>query len=175
VSVARRFERLVRQSHRFVKRQHIFWIGLFLYVVSFFLPSIAGPVVRSGPARGYHCAFFSLLLPLDPNSFARDQVLFKGGLVEHLSLFISGCINPVFLSAAALGFSGRRQLSMAVLRILVILMMPFCWIVFHYESLYPREGYFVWIIGMLLVLFSRELSGGGDRIRAMNSAADAPR
>ncbi|MGC2419987.1 MAG: hypothetical protein WA434_19755 [Candidatus Acidiferrales bacterium] len=111
---------------------------------------------------------------MDPNSFARDQVLFKGGFVEHLSLFMSGCVNPVFLVAAALGFSGGHQRSMAVLRIVVILMIPFCWIVFHYESMYPREGHFVWIIGMLLVLFSRELGRGEDRIRAMNSAAEAP-
>ncbi len=47
---------------------------------------------------------------------------------------------------------------MAVLRIVVILMIPFCWVVFHYESLHPREGHFVWIIGMLLVLFSPELA-----------------
>jgi hypothetical protein len=36
----------------------------------------------------------------------------------------------------------------------MLLMIPCCWVVFHDEKLYPREGHFVWIIGMLLVLFS---------------------
>jgi hypothetical protein len=37
-------------------------------------------------------------------------------------------------------------------------MAPFCWVVFHYENLYPREGYFLWILGMLLALFSPNLA-----------------
>ena len=53
-------------------------------------------------------------------------------------------------------------------------MVPFSWAVFVYEKLYPREGYFVWIIGMLLVLFSRELARGEDRLRATKSIAEAP-
>jgi hypothetical protein len=152
-----------------VKRQHILWIGLFLYGVSFLLVAVALPIAGSGPVRGYHCAFFALILPLDPN-----PVLFKDGLVEHVSLFISGCINPVFLAAAALGFAGLHERPTGLLRIITIAMIPFCWVVFCYESIYPREGHFVWIIGMLLVLFPRELSRANDRIGAMNSAAAAP-
>ena len=31
-------------------------------------------------------------------------------------------------------------------------MFPFCWIVFHFDHLYPREGYFLWTAGMTLML-----------------------
>jgi hypothetical protein len=33
-------------------------------------------------------------------------------------------------------------------------MIPFSWIVFYVEQLNPREGYFLWIAGMMLILFS---------------------
>ena len=36
-------------------------------------------------------------------------------------------------------------------------MMPFCWLAFYTESLYPREGYFLWTVAMILVLFSKGL------------------
>jgi hypothetical protein len=33
-------------------------------------------------------------------------------------------------------------------------MIPFSWVIFHYENYCPREGHFLWILGMLLVLVS---------------------
>jgi hypothetical protein len=29
-------------------------------------------------------------------------------------------------------------------------MIPFCWVVFYHYGFYPREGYFLWLFGMLL-------------------------
>jgi hypothetical protein len=38
-------------------------------------------------------------------------------------------------------------------------MIPFSWLIFHYENLFPREGHDLWIIGIvLLVLFGRSRS-----------------
>ena len=111
--------------------------------------------------RVFPDAFYSLLLPWGPNSFG--QGIFEGKLFQYFPLLISGWINPLFLIAAVLGFLGRHERSFAALRIVVVLMIPFCWVVFYYEDLYAREGHFVWILGMLLVLFSREIA---ERLRA---------
>jgi hypothetical protein len=46
------------------------------------------------------------------------------------------------------------------------MMIPFCWIVFHYENLSPRLGHFLWILGMLLVLFANKIST--DRVPSSN-------
>jgi hypothetical protein len=45
----------------------------------------------------------------------------------------------------------------SVLRIIVILLIPLCWVVFHYENVRPREGCFLWIAGMLVVLLCANL------------------
>ena len=44
-----------------------------------------------------------------------------------------------------------------VLRYALFPMVAFCWIILLYEHGHPCEGYFLWTIGMLLVLFSSEL------------------
>ncbi len=131
-------------------RPKLFWIGLLIYVFSFFLVAVAGQRVLSGPARGYHCASYAFLLPLQA---PRGESL-THNLLEFISLLISGWINPVFLIAVALFLNGRHKRSFTILRVIIFLMIPFCWIVFFYEGLYPREGYFLWIMAMLLVLFS---------------------
>lgn len=48
---------------------------------------------------------------------------------------------------------------------MVLLMIPFCWVVFHYEDFSFREGHIVWIFGMVLTLFS---PGIGSRNRGIN-------
>jgi hypothetical protein len=97
-----------------------------------------------------------------------------GRPLEYLSFLISGWTNIIFLGVLSFSFAERTRRTFAVLRIIVVLMIPFSWVVFDYEELYPREGYFVWIIGMLLALFSRELAKGDDHLRPTNSAAEAP-
>ena len=101
--------------------------------------------------RGYECALNTLSGPWEPDAHSQGRLSF-------LSLLISGWINPVFLITAIFVLFSRLQAVTAVLRFVVVLMMPFCWVVFHYEGVYPREGHFVWVFGMLLVLFSRELA-----------------
>jgi len=74
-------------------------------------------------------------------------------------------LNPLFLIAAALILLEQFQRAVAVLRIILVLMIPFCWVVFHCEALYPREGHFLWIFGMVLALFSGvKARGEGQRV-----------
>jgi hypothetical protein len=75
-------------------------------------------------------------------------------IFEYVALVISGWINPVFLIVVALMLRERYQRAVAILRITLLLMIPFCWVVFYDYGIYPREGYFLWLFGMLLALFS---------------------
>lgn len=41
-----------------------------------------------------------------------------------------------------------------MLKFALLFMIPFCWVVFHYLEVYPKEGHVRSVIGMLLVLIS---------------------
>jgi hypothetical protein len=121
-----------------------------MYVASFFLLTIGdfGRVV--GPLRGYFCAALALIYP-----FSEDgRSLFHEKPVEYFAFLGSGLINPVFLTTFFLHLFRVRLRVHVVLRNLTILMIPLCWIVFQYERFYPREGYVLWVLGMLLTLFA---------------------
>jgi peptidoglycan biosynthesis protein MviN/MurJ (putative lipid II flippase) len=73
-----------------------------------------------------------------------------------ISLLISGLINPIFLVTTAYAELRPFTRITAILKTVVILMIPSGWIVFYHDESRPREGYFVWILGMLLVLLSSD-------------------
>jgi hypothetical protein len=129
-------------------RRIIFWIGLAGYVVSFFLVGVV-ETRFVGSIRGYNCAYSALLNPWTDTETLRHPT--AANLADYLSIAISGLINPLFLVWT---FKPSK-----LLRTVLIAMMPFCWVVFYRESLYPREGYFLWTISMLLVLFSGRSAG----------------
>lgn len=131
----------------------LLWVGLLIYTLSFALFWGGCHVPGCGPSRGYFAAFFSLVLPLKENPFS-GRWLFHDMVFEYVALLISGWIKPVFLIVVALMLRGRYQRTVATLRIIVLLMFPFCWVVFYHYGFYPREGYFLWLLGMVLVLFS---------------------
>jgi hypothetical protein len=91
-----------------MRRRHVFWIGLLSYVISFFLVAVVG----TGPARGYWCAFYALVMPWWPQSLGEGGI-FEGKVFEYLSVLVSGWINPFFLIAAILVFLGRWWSSIA--------------------------------------------------------------
>jgi len=75
--------------------------------------------------------------------------------IENVSMAISGWINPVFFLAVILQVIGKTPRLSKVLRYVTLLMLPFSWVLFLDQHVYPREGYFPWIGAMLLVLFNR--------------------
>jgi hypothetical protein len=106
-----------------------------------------------GPSRGYLAAFFAFVLPLKENPFSVGW-LFHDKIFEYVALLISGWINPMFLIVVGLMLNERFQRTVAILRIIVLLMFPFCWVVFYDYGFYPRGGHFLWLVGMVAVLFS---------------------
>ncbi len=142
--------------------QVLFRLGLGIYVVSFFLmatgDSKGGWTGRTGRLRGYECAYFAVKSPLTSTPFSPDSADYAPPFL-YLSILISGLINPVFLGYTTLAFLKRKPRTARVLKFALLSMIPFCWIVFHSLDVYPREGHVLWIIGMLLVLYSSSKKG----------------
>jgi hypothetical protein len=78
------------------------------------------------------------------------------GRTEGFALVAVGMINVVFLAGAARRLFGEpHRIEIIVSRYLILLLFPFCWVVFHDEELHFLPGFLLWIIGMLLVMFTR--------------------
>jgi hypothetical protein len=146
-----------------------FWAGFLLYAVSLLLPAVAGRGVYTPElpsVAGWTLDWF--LYPLIYIHLHSAGDFFTAGPIENLSIAISGWINPAFLFTVLLSLVGKTPILTRVFRNTVIVMMPFCWIAFRYSGVYPREGYFLWTGGMLLVLLS-------SKITAPQSAPDSTR
>jgi|SRR5690348_3023637 len=139
------------------RQLRVFWVGILIYVVSFFL--IATQFIGMGfwsPWFGFLAALYALWLP-----WSGGWVVVHWGVFDSyfkwVALLVSGWINPVFIVAAFLDLSGQYPRTVAVLRIVIPVMIPFCWFFFAFMLMYPREGHFAWVAGMLMVLFSRKI------------------
>ena len=147
----------------------VFWLGLLLYAASFFLSFVGGRgVYTPKPPSGADCAIDWFLFPWIYVHFQSMGSFWTDAPIEHVSIAISGWINPVFFLAVLLQLIGKTPELIRILRNVILLMLPFCWIEFLYWHVYPREGYFLWIGAMLLVLFSSEV---GNRRSATESVS----
>jgi hypothetical protein len=131
----------------------LFRTGLVLYALSFLLVAAADPQGVISPLRGYGCAYLALEGGLTHTPFPKSSDNYVRPF-EYFSTLIAGLINPVFLVYVTLVFLEQKPQAAKVLRYLLLAMIPFCWTDFHFVKLYPREGHFVWVAGMLLVIFS---------------------
>ena len=143
----------------------IFWTGILLYAVSFFLFAVGLPLPQGSPYPGFFCAYFAFVFSFQSTHLGPP---FHGRLLPFVALVVSGWINPVFLLSAFLDLTGQYQRTVNVLRIVVLSMIPFCWVFLYSFHLYPREGHFLWILGMLMALFSARLSQIGNQSRSLS-------
>jgi hypothetical protein len=120
---------------------------------------------------GFLCAFFAFLGPLDEAKLALfHNVPLSLHPVPYFSLLVAGWINPVFLTAAFLMLAETHQRLVVVLKVAVLLMIPFTWLFFaSFGDSYPREGYFLWVFGMLLVLFSKP-AASHEKVSVMDNS-----
>jgi hypothetical protein len=100
---------------------------------------------------GYMCAYATLVGPLVDTRF------FEGRAAVYMPFLISGWINIVFLASLAMRWWEGNRRPFKSLRTITLLMIPFSWIVFYNEHAYPREGHVLWIVAMVLALFSEPL------------------
>jgi hypothetical protein len=133
------------------------WDSWFMQLPSFF-SFVGGPgVYTPKPPSGADCAFDWFFLPWIYVHWHSMASFLTDATIENVSIAISGWINPVFSLAVLLQVIGKTPRLSKVLRYVILLMLPFSWVLFLDQHVYPREGYFLWIGAMLLVLFSTEL------------------
>jgi hypothetical protein len=144
-------------------------ICLLFYVGSFFLTAVkdSGATISDSGYRGYLCAWVTLLSPWGSDGMR----MLRQGALEYFAILFSGWINPVFLVTAAMLWAKPNGRAGAFLRIVVVLMLPACWIVFHNEHKRPWIGYWLWTAAMLMALFSTMLARKDRDINAARAAA----
>lgn len=137
-----------------LRRNLLMLVGLALYATSFVLPAISSSSAAGGAVRGYLCAWITLTVP-----WGHDGMnVFHDKPFVYIAILVSGLTNLVFLITAALMLMNRRQLA-AIFRVLLLVMLPCSWFILYQLKFVPREGHYLWILSMLLVVFSNEMTG----------------
>jgi hypothetical protein len=129
----------------------LYRLGLVLYVLSFFLIATGDSKGLTGRMTGYECAYLAVESALADTPFSSNTAT---PFFLYLSILISGLINPVFLVYVTLASVKRAPQTAKVLKFAILSMIPFCWVVFYFLGIYPREGHVLWVIAILLVLLS---------------------
>jgi TctA family transporter len=101
--------------------------------------------------RGYDCAVTALLVPWGKDGFT----IMRSDPLTYFSVLFSGWINPLFILAVLLLLIRSSWRINTVFRILVPLMFIFCWVVFVKIRFQAYTGYWVWMAGVLLALWSQ--------------------
>src|SRR5262245_56229883 len=134
-----------------VIRRPVLVPAMLAYALSFALAAVS---LRGPGIPGYQCAYYAFVTPL-----LTDSVFIGKKTVVYIAFLLTGWINIVFLAALAMRWWEGNREPFEILRIMTLLMIPFCWIVFYDAGLYPREGHVLWVVGMVVALFSdRRLS-----------------
>jgi hypothetical protein len=149
-----------------LKTNRVFWIGLLIYGVSFFLVALGEtqPTPSLHPLLGIFCAVETFLYPLLVARFTLvDHSANLHPPVTFLFLIVSGWINPIFFIAVILDLTELRPQLLRVLRVLLLIMVACSWVTaFYYFRAFPREGHLLWVTGMLLVLFPNQFTPRND-------------
>lgn len=127
--------------------------GIALFAVSFKLPAIR-QVAKSGATgstlTGYDCAVLALI-----QTWGKEGLtLLHSDPVNYFSVLLSGWINPVFVIAILVLLIRPAARMNSVFRVVLPLMFIFCWIVFYKIHFSAYVGYWVWMTGILMAVFS---------------------
>ena len=153
------------------RQRLIVGIGAALYALSFFLAATSDvhplqitqtrdPVTADGSnpsLPGWMCAVYALFIPFWILGNGAQGQSASPPQIALIALLVTGLINPLFL-ATFVNVLRHRQRAVEILRIVLVVMLLCCGIVFYTFGMYPREGFLVWVLGMLLVMSSAELA-----------------
>jgi len=137
-------------------------LAIAFFILSFFLTGVRiapdrDPDPPRASVRGFGCAYLALIYPWARSANPESD---PSGL-KWFAYLISGWINPVFIITIVALYSKRARRLGWVLRIVLLGMSPFCWIVFREDLMDPAIGYFLWTGSMVLALFSSLLLSDG--------------
>lgn len=144
----------------------IFWIGFSFYVVGLFLPGVSGSGLHtSTPLPTIGWSLDSFLFPLIYIHWHGMRAFLVDSTFYHVSVTVTGYINQIFWVLGVLFVIGRMPNATRLLGFLILLMIVFSWFTFGHDHTHPREGYLLWVAGILLALCSTILR----RARAENA------
>ena len=145
----------------------IFYVGLGLYVLSFFLP-VFRDGMGSKEISGWRCALGALYvwgMDLGPNTIpwlnAGYRLAGFGGLVNPLAIVY------VFLRILGVAVTARRVLAGSILICIALTWLSLS-ILCGGDALCPYVGHVAWICGLLLII-SDTITEFINRIRRKNS------
>lgn len=142
----------------------VFWVGFSLYVAGLFLPAVGGQgVYAPKPPSSLGWAVDSFYFPFVYIHWHGFQSFLVNSGFDHISVAISGWINPIFLVTVLLLLMGKASRITSLLRYVVLFLIPFGWIAFMDEHVHPREGYFLWLVGVFLVLYCNGIQANEPR------------
>jgi hypothetical protein len=116
--------------------QRLFWLGIAIYVLSFFLPSV-NPY-SLGPFPGWACAwvaFFTL------GERSAESLAFFGAL-----------INPIAIAYVVLHIRNRAPRVRVGLALAILLFIPLTWVSLVVMRFPVEIGHVAWIVGLLLMM-----------------------
>jgi hypothetical protein len=132
------------------RNRKIFFIALVVFIASFFLTAVHAADFFGFSAPGYLCAFSTLFSPWSKDGL--QDLSTKP--VEYLAFVLSGIINPLFIATIALLQTGNRPQRGKWLRVIVVGLLPACWLYFLQAGFRPDIGCFLWVAAMLVALFA---------------------
>ena len=119
----------------------VFYTGLALYVISFFLPAVAD---NTGGLPGWFCAWFAF------------AALHGVNQVSPVAIF-GGLINPVAVVYVVLRILGRARRLRIASAIAILIFIPLTWLSLIFMQLGVRIGHVLWIAGLLLMISWKDL------------------
>jgi hypothetical protein len=139
------------------RNQKISFIALGAFIISFLLPAIRTSDFLHLDIPGYVCALSTLgalFSAWDKDSLA----ILTTKPTEYFAVLCSGLINPLFLATFVLLRKKKTERLGKKLRIVILCVLPACWLYFWGEKVYPNVGYFLWTSAMVVALFSNSFS-----------------
>jgi hypothetical protein len=135
-------------------RRALFLVGLVLYVASFsIISAISGPGGEQ-PLLGYEVAIEAYLggiATLDVVFAWRDSHINILAMLPTMAVLL---INPVFFVAVWRILFRRPDRVFLALFLLLVGLLPCCWVLLPAQDLIPQSGFYIWIASMLLTLAS---------------------
>jgi len=142
---------LLRAS-RFLTGDALFYVGIGIFVVSFFLPAVN--LNGLGVLDGFACAWLSFFALQDGKS------------VSTLACF-GGLINPIAITYVVLRILGRAPRVRSALATTILFFIPITWLSLALASYRIEVGHIAWITGILLMISWPDL-GYFSRLRGVN-------
>jgi hypothetical protein len=122
----------------------LLYLGLILYLISFFLPAVW---VIDHFVSGWRCAFLALGVWLTTGSIDPEYQL---GV--RLTIF-GGLINILAIACAVLSLLRSAPRARLIIALAVVTCIPPMWLSIYLLSAPPYVGHVAWIVGLLLMIF----------------------